>query len=69
MSDGWPTPDGTHGPNDWNLDWMVYGNHFNSDPISHKMHSDDTLDDSGAEPLIAVSHFDVNGRSASRHYD
>lgn len=52
--------DGSFRPNDWNLFWMVYDGHFT--------HTDDTLDDSGPEPLITVGHWDLNGSSARRVY-
>lgn len=52
--------DGTFRPNNWNLFWMVYAGHFT--------HTRDILDDSGQEPLITATNWDVNGSSASKTY-
>jgi hypothetical protein len=54
------TVDDHFAPNQWNLFWMVYDGHFT--------HTDDTLDDSGPEPLITVGHWHFNGPSATRVY-
>jgi hypothetical protein len=52
--------DGNHGPNNWNLFWMVYNGHF--------QHTDDQLDDSGPEPLITAQKWDVLGLTARKSY-
>jgi hypothetical protein len=53
------TEDGSHGPNNWNLFWMVvFENHFT--------HTDDKLDDSSDPSLITSSGFQVIGQTARK---
>jgi hypothetical protein len=52
--------DSSFRPNNWNLFWMVYVGHFT--------HTKDSLDDSGPEPLITSTNWDINGSSASKTY-
>jgi len=52
--------DGTFGPNDWNLFWLVYDGHFNF--------TKDILDDTGPEPLITSTDWTVKGDIAQKTY-
>jgi hypothetical protein len=53
--------DGTFGPSNWNLFWMVYQGHF--------AHTADTLDDSGPIPLITSIDWQITGATAQKVYD